>query len=501
MIYKQNKNKELNKIVECFSYIVINPRLIQKTIKILSVSVVILLATIVLSYFNPSHAGGIEDSMKSFWDDMGAGGNINSPHSYQGQSAGYYTLGSIHQRNKVMTVNPVNLQLPSARAGCGGIDLYLGSFSYINKDQFVALMKNIATNSMGFAFQLALETISPVIAEKTRELQDIIQKMNNFSINSCEQSAALVGGMWPKSDQASQAVCSTLGNNKGLFADATSAKHGCSSGGKRASTLNQIDDKVKPVDVNYSWNALKESGVLMSGGSFDTKTAELFMTMTGTIIVKNATSDNASPITQHKPALVNNKEFITKMLDGGDVQIYKCDEANKCLNPVKTNYTISDTTAFKKRVSEILESIKNKIVDDSPLSMAEVAFLNTTTIPVYKILNVYSAYAVAVSSVNSDTLAEVIALDILYNYLEEFLKTTRTASNSLMIADEENLAKFKKNLRTNIAELEERKRSYRESFSATMELVNRTQQIEQLLSNKLTTQMSDTLNWSKAMGR
>jgi len=457
------------------------------------------LILIILPYF--AFAGGLEDSMKSFWDNIGAGGNLNSADIYHGQSAGYYTLGSIHQRNQVSRINPVSLQLPSARAGCGGIDLYLGSFSFINRDQFIALLKNIASSSTGFAFQLALETISPVIAEKTRELQDIIQKMNNFSINSCEQAQALVGGIWPKSDEASKTICETLGNSKGLFADAIASKHGCGSGGKRADTLNKVDNNTKTVDVNYAWQALKQSGILISGGSFDTKTAELLMTITGTIIKRNASNDNESSKVDFKPALIKDETFITKLLDGGSVEIYTCDEDNHCANPSKTKYSISKDTAFKTRVSNILNSIKTKIVEDNQLSASEIVFLNTTSLPIYKILNVYSAYAIAVSSIDDDTLAEVIALDIIYSYLEEFQKAMTTASKFITSADGAVTKTFITNLESNISYLNKRKQEHRDSFNATLELINRTQQIEQLLANKLTTQMSETINWSKAMGR
>jgi conjugative transfer pilus assembly protein TraH len=38
-----------------------------------------------------------------------------------------------------------------------------GSFSFINKAQFVALLQNIGANAVGYAFKLALQSISPDI--------------------------------------------------------------------------------------------------------------------------------------------------------------------------------------------------------------------------------------------------------------------------------------------------------------------------------------------------
>ncbi len=50
---------------------------------------------------------------------------------------------------------------PSFSAGCGGIDLFGGSFSFINMNQFVDLMRAVASNAAGYAFQLAINAMCP----------------------------------------------------------------------------------------------------------------------------------------------------------------------------------------------------------------------------------------------------------------------------------------------------------------------------------------------------
>ena len=102
--------------------------------------------------------------LNDFFNDMGASANATGPTAYQGQSAGYYSGGNIWTRFPQKSVNPVNLQLPSIKAGCGGIDVFSGSFSFINTDEIVAMLKATANNALGFAFQLAIKSISPQIA-------------------------------------------------------------------------------------------------------------------------------------------------------------------------------------------------------------------------------------------------------------------------------------------------------------------------------------------------
>ena len=78
------------------------------------------------------------------------------------------------------------VSLPSYRAGCGGIDAFAGAFSFIDSDQMIAFARAVAQNAAGFAFELALETISPVIAETMSKLRALAQWVNNQNVNSCE---------------------------------------------------------------------------------------------------------------------------------------------------------------------------------------------------------------------------------------------------------------------------------------------------------------------------
>ena len=66
----------------------------------------------------------VGSSMDSFLNDVGGASNINGPTAFQGQSAGYYSLGNVWMRFPQKTTSIASLQLPKARAGCGGIMHY-----------------------------------------------------------------------------------------------------------------------------------------------------------------------------------------------------------------------------------------------------------------------------------------------------------------------------------------------------------------------------------------
>lgn len=96
---------------------------------------------------------GIGEEMNRMFGDMT---NVSEPGVYETQRRGVIAGGSVRNRSKIMTENPVSLTLPSVRAGCGGIDLFGGSLSFINGDQFIELLRSIASNAKGYAFQIAL---------------------------------------------------------------------------------------------------------------------------------------------------------------------------------------------------------------------------------------------------------------------------------------------------------------------------------------------------------
>ena len=165
----------------------------------------------------------VGSSMDNFLSDVGGAANVTGPTAFQGQAAGYYSLGNVWTRYPQKTTNIANLQLPRARAGCGGIDIFAGSFSFINASEIVAMLKAVANNAVGFAFSLAIDTVCPECSKIMQEFSQKAQLMNNLNINSCEMAQGLVGGIWPKGDLADKAICEPSGFCGVALAAATTA--------------------------------------------------------------------------------------------------------------------------------------------------------------------------------------------------------------------------------------------------------------------------------------
>ena len=161
----------------------------------------------------------VSSAMNDYFNDAGGAANVTGPTAFNGQSAGYYSMGNVWTRFPQRSIQPFNLQLPNARAGCGGIDLFAGSFSFINAAELVAMFKATANNALGFAFKLAIDSISPQISKVMEDLSQKVQQLNQMNINSCETAQALVGGLWPQQEATRNTICTSIGNSQGIFSE------------------------------------------------------------------------------------------------------------------------------------------------------------------------------------------------------------------------------------------------------------------------------------------
>ncbi len=345
-----------------------------------------------------SASADVGSSMDSFLNDVGGAANVTGPTAFEGQSAGYYSLGNVWTRFPQKTTNITNLQLPRARAGCGGIDIFAGSFSFINASEMVAMLKAIANNSVGFAFSLAIDTVCPECSKIMQEFSQKAQLMNNLNINSCEMAQGLVGGIWPKGDLADKAVCEAIGNSEGIFTDYAAAKHGCGTKGERASTLAQgggeYGDVNPGVARNYTWTILKKSAFFSPGGTFDEELAEYAMTLLGTIIYVPPTDDEPGkfvPIAGEASSTL-----VTSLLDGtaaggGEVLIFDCEEPENCLDPGFKPLSLPASKALRPRVAALIDGMVEAVHDDTAITDAQKELLQVASIPLYKILTVLFA--------------------------------------------------------------------------------------------------------------
>ena len=470
------------------------------------VQVVRLLAVALLAALLTPVAGSADvgRAMDQFVADAGGAATVTGPSAFAGQSAGYYSLGNIWTRFPQKTTSIANLQLPSARAGCGGIDLFAGSFSFINSSEIVAMLKAVANNAVGFAFKLAIDTVCPECSKVMDELAQKAQLMNSLNIQSCEAAQALVGSVWPKGDLADKAICEAIGNSQGIFSDYAAAKHGCGNQGERGSTLAHADAAFDAVNTakprNYTWAVLKDSKFFQGGGSFDRDLAEYVMTLVGTIIYvppKDSDPGRFQPIAGDMLSTL-----VTSLLDGtsgGAVNVWHCDTEQECLNPTLAPLSVPAAKALRPRVRALIDGMVGAIRDDTAITPEQKELLQVASVPLYKILTVQAAYARGLATDDRETLAEITAIDLLYAVLDQMVSEVGKAKAGFIAADEAKLTLWTQQINAARAALSARQQATQGRVSAVMAIIEKTQFLENVLATSMSPGMAASLDWSRGV--
>ena len=434
---------------------------------------------------------GIQADMLKFFQSFGGVANTTGGSAYQDQTAGHYTGGSLYARNTVHNTQLATMQVPGYRAGCGGIDMHFGALSYISSEQLVKVMRSIGSSMASYGLMLAIETMSPQVKNIITELNDLAQKVNMANINSCKVAATALGAILPQSDAANHHMCTMIGSDKayGGFSDYAAANQGCGAEGKRQNTLNKGRDlpqfaKMLGTEFNLAWKAIQENEFLRQ----DQQLAEFFMSLSGTIV--SLPKDDGYEIIS-KPSLVNRNSLLTTLLQGGETTLYRCDDddKDKCLKLKEKSFKITPDKALINLMKNMLITIQNKIYNDEALAPSEIAFLNSTKLPFYKIINVATAYRRDESPLMAQDYAEIAAVDVLFHYLEEIITIIEESVAHIRSAqvDETQIKRFTAGLREARKLVHQRRMGGIKELEQVLALIRKTELLEKTLSAGLGT--------------
>ena len=257
-----------------------------------------------------------------------------------------------------------------------------------------------------------------------------------MNINSCEAGQMITSSLWPKMDGASQHICATIGSYTGRFADRVASKHGCGTGGQHNSTLNRADGALAeqiPLDVNYAWRAIQKNDFLRS----NRLVAELFMTMTGTIITRKGASDNEGPTHRTIAPKALTSEMIEALVDGGTIKLLSCDTTSKCLNPNWQDRTIGEADGLYAMTTDVIEGLSDAISSGGgEISDEAVALIGMTSIPVYDTLINAKSYKYQFVADEISVMSELVAIDLAMVYIDEAIQEMSKSASNVDISGE-----------------------------------------------------------------
>lgn len=400
---------------------------------------------------------------------------------YKSQSAGYYTGGGgMVVRSPIKSSQLASVHLPKIQSGsgCGGLDIYTGGFTFINGKQLVETLQAISSNAAGFAFMLGLETVSPMISNNMRQLQSWANTINGIGINSCETAAQLVGSVWPASDMANQHICRTIGANNKVFADYIDGRNRCASLNKEK---QKQQNEFLPLagEYNIAWEALMSQPFFKD--SKNKEMAEMYMTFVGTLVVRE---ENIVPYFSK----AEESDFLTRLLEGGKVTKYTCEDKKKCLVVLEKEEEISVQDSWFAKIRIALMNMQKKAADDEPLDSSEKGLLCTSRLPLSKIVNVLSAYhRGAPCPVDMDSIADIVTWDILAQVINEAIETVRRGcmylrANSMYVADVDRYLEDLERVRKVVKRYEEHAHK---AIDLEMRLIQKMQLLEKQINSEI----------------
>jgi len=311
--------------------------------------------TLSMSLSGASSATGMQSQLDNIFLEME---NYTAPGSYETQRRSAYFGGRYTYKTAIFDENLISMQLPSARGGCGGIDIFGGSFSFVNSDQIVALLRQVASNAQGYAFQLAMDNMCPDCMKWMNELQAKMQALNSNLSNSCQLAQGIINDVsetvFKKKEEENLSIMATLQGVGEDFADVS--KH---VGSALTSARRMFDaDPVAFNDTTGSvvYKALKQHSAENWFAGGDEELLETIMSMTGTVVVGGlVTGEEGDGDTTEIWILPGNKLTILDLIDGAQNQeIYDCSldiDTNNCRIEPDNTQTIN------------IEGLKEKILN------------------------------------------------------------------------------------------------------------------------------------------
>lgn len=361
---------------------------------------------------------------------------------------------------------------------------------FISGSKLMNKIQNITTQAgLMFVYQ-GLSSISPVIGETVQEVYSKLQELGGFLSDECQAAKTLngmIGDAVTGHSSIAQSIMTKFGTGSGEKTDLSTAYKDYPK--NRARTLSNAANKDESLileDINLAWKALEKIKI----GSNDIK--KFMMSISGTIIIHAPKNDSSPPSFQYISSNITNPELLRTLLKGGDdLPVIECiDNQQKCLSVKAGKQSISKEGSFERKVVDYFEKFKQAIKDDADINDKDSdihSFLASSGLPVYKIYDVLYQYSNGNPQYEQGVFVEVVAWNILYNYLSDTLSVVTEAANNLQIAAAPELKEFRVSLIRAQKILDTLQIKDLSRYKMQLFLVNRAENYEKIMADEVST--------------
>lgn len=431
-------------------------------------------------------------SFGKIWNNTGGTSVGTSPQYYKGQKAGHYTLGSMYfaresKNRPLMSVRFPEIDFDKSCYAQGVLNF--GGVSFISADELMNKLQSIVTQAgMMYVYQ-GISSISPVIGETLQEVYSKLQEVGGFLANECQAAKTLngmAGDLLTQHNAMAQNLVSKYHVVTGGLSDLSASYRDYPH--NRAQALAKAafkDDSLILEDVNLAWKALEKLNIQ------DYELKKFMMSISGTIIIHAPSGNNSTSQFQYISSNITSPSLLKALLKGGDdLPVLECSDHSKCLSVQNGSQRIDKRASFEYMVAEYFNRFRAAIQNDEDISNKDSnadihSFLSSSGLPVYKIYDVLYQYTNSNPEYEQGVFIELVAWNILYNYLSDTLKQVTEATNNLQLAAAPQLAEFKASLIKTQKLLNDLEMKDLSRYKMQIFLINRAENYEKVMADEV----------------
>jgi conjugative transfer pilus assembly protein TraH len=340
-----------------------------------------------------------------------------SPGSFEDQTRGYVTAGGMSGRVDVHDDYAMSVTLPKVKAGCGGIDMFLGGMSFLDPEYLVQKLESILQAAPAVAFQYLLETLDEKMGNIISKMEAATNFLNSIQVNDCRLANRMV--QIAKGDDNMSGIIEEMTGYKSVKAGF--AKSYQQSREKIQANQNSPTEDLKealancPVEVTdifRTGSLLAHAAERVGAGAW----APVMRARVGDIYMRWDVDDRV-PIFSAIPACPHQDTDSAQEFLSGKVQ-------RRALNipPTAADCDAEPGKGALQLARERMQAITDKIRTRSALTVEERQFVaNVRTLPVYRLLE-WGVRQGVPDSVISDT-DELVALTLAYQMLNDLTRS------------------------------------------------------------------------------
>ncbi|MBI5642623.1 MAG: conjugal transfer protein TraH [Deltaproteobacteria bacterium] len=407
------------------------------------------LTVIFVSAFNPSpaNAGWVDD-----WFDQAT---YSGASSFEGQKRGYYTAGNFSARFSHSNDYLATASLPEFKSGCGGIDAFLGGFSFMDMEYLGDKFQNIMTAAPVFAFNIALRALSEQYADEISKLENITNALNGIQLDDCKAAKAMVtiaSDTFTGKTNAAKEELTSLAMDTGLYELYKAADSDTQS--DPSSALSQTKSEVTGNDADLE-NLLYQAGSLLAKAAskydsdYDTKWVDLIRGYIGDLYLTS--SGNPLSLIKIEPCLDNQWNENYGDFVQGTAQM-KEEGSEDCTQITDEKSSIHDftTTTMKNIITKTGKG------SGTSLTGEEQQFIELSPVPVYLHLKMAKVEKM------ENAFIETVSQEVAYAYAIKQLKDLYELMDKMLsryhkdISNKDEVSNFRDNALKNIKDLQDR---------------------------------------------